>query len=110
VGSGGVRWGPAGCLGGRGGGEALRQVCVWQKGAIRLLMMNGFRSRVLSKYLVLATLEDKAKRYVRLKDPFYHPHDKGTLDPRNGGFEFPIEDEIKEQDVILKEDPEDSGE
>ena len=94
----------------RGGGGTAAVVRVAKKGAIRLLMMNGFRSRVLSKYLVLATLEDKAKRYVRLKDPFYHPHDKGTLDPRNGGFEFPIEDEIKEQDVILKEDPEDSGE
>ena len=49
-----------------------------------------FRPLVESQYEIVAVddVQKEATRYLRLKDPFYHPKDKGTLDPRNGGYEF----------------------
>lgn len=67
----------------------------------RLTSMRTFFFAVKSKYQIISVDLESAKKYVRLKNAFYEPHDKGAIDPRNGGYEFPIEEEL--DDVIFEE-------
>jgi 8-oxo-dGTP pyrophosphatase MutT (NUDIX family) len=49
----------------------------------------------------------KVKKQVQLKDEFYHPFDKGLIEPRNGGFQFPLKEELKEKEDELSEESKD---
>jgi|APGre2960657505_1045072.scaffolds.fasta_scaffold07275_2 hypothetical protein len=56
----------------------------------------------VDKIKSLYDIQEKTKKYIRLKDKFYHPWEKGYgNDPRNGGYEFK-----EKEDDFFKEDSE----